>query len=62
MNKIDLAARLARQLHRSRAKAADEVDALVYKLLKSEGPPPDEKASSKKPDRRSGRRASKDRQ
>jgi|GEM_PF-2853915 len=34
MNKLDLAARLARQWHRSRAKAADEVDALIYNLLK----------------------------
>lgn len=34
MNKLDLAVRLARQLNRSRANAADQVDALVYKILK----------------------------
>lgn len=33
MNKLDLAMRLARQLHRSQAKAADEVDKLVYDIL-----------------------------
>jgi hypothetical protein len=34
MNKLDLTLRLARELHRSRAKAADIVDNLVYELLK----------------------------
>lgn len=34
MNKLDLARWLAREAHRSRAQAADEVDKLVYKLLK----------------------------
>jgi hypothetical protein len=34
MNKLDLAQRLAREANRSRAQAADEVDRLVYKLLK----------------------------
>ena len=34
MNKADLARWLAREAHRSRAQAADEVDKLVYKLLK----------------------------
>ena len=34
MNKLDLARRLARASHRSRAQAADDVDTLVYKLLK----------------------------
>lgn len=34
MNKLDLAQRLAREARRSRAQAADEVDKLVYKLLK----------------------------
>ena len=34
MNKLDLTLRLARELHRSRAKAADVVDNLVYELLK----------------------------
>lgn len=33
MNKLDLAMRLARQLHRSPAKAADDVDTLVYDIL-----------------------------
>lgn len=33
MNKLDLAVRLARQLHRSQAKAADDVDTLVYDIL-----------------------------
>ncbi len=34
MNKADLARWLAREANRSRAQAADEVDKLVYKLLK----------------------------
>ena len=34
MNKLDLARRLAREANRSRAQAADEVDKLVYKLLR----------------------------
>ncbi len=34
MNKLDLALRLARESHRSRAKAADDVDTLVYNLLR----------------------------
>jgi hypothetical protein len=34
MNKLDLARRLARASHRSRAQAADDVDTLVYNLLK----------------------------
>jgi hypothetical protein len=34
MNKLDLARRLARELHRSRAEAADDVDNLVYRILK----------------------------
>lgn len=34
MNKFDLARRLARRVHRSRAQAADEVDTLVYEILK----------------------------
>jgi hypothetical protein len=33
MNKLDLAVRLARQLHRSQAKAADDVDMLIYDIL-----------------------------
>ncbi len=34
MNKLDLTKRLARESHRSRAKAADAVDTVLYKLLK----------------------------
>ena len=34
MNKLDLARDLARQSHSSRGKAADDVDTLVYNLLK----------------------------
>jgi hypothetical protein len=34
MNKRDLARWLARESNRSRGQAADEVDKLVYKLLK----------------------------
>lgn len=34
MNKSDLARRLARKWHRSRGEAADEVDTLVYEILK----------------------------
>ena len=34
MNKRELADRLAKQAHKSRAKAADDVDSLVYGLLK----------------------------
>jgi len=34
MNKLDLTRRLARASHRSWAQAADDVDTLVYNLLK----------------------------
>jgi hypothetical protein len=34
MNKLDLARRFAREWHRSRGKAADAVDRLVYDILK----------------------------
>ncbi|MBV8072636.1 MAG: hypothetical protein JO270_22220 [Acidobacteriaceae bacterium] len=34
MNKLDLARSLAKRSHRSQARAADEVDGLVYQLLK----------------------------
>ena len=44
MNKLDLAQLLAKQSHRSRAKAADAVDALVHRMLKDLKPP---KASAK---------------
>ena len=33
MNKKDLARRLAKESHRSRAQAADEVDNLIHRLL-----------------------------
>lgn len=39
MNKLDLTRRLARASHRSQAQAADEVDVLVYELLKNLGQP-----------------------
>jgi hypothetical protein len=35
MNKYELAQRLARRTRQSKAIAADRVDALIYKLLKS---------------------------
>jgi hypothetical protein len=34
MNKLDLTLRLAKESHRSRGKAADVVDNLIYELLK----------------------------
>ncbi len=34
MNKLDLARRVARKWHRSRGQAADDVDTLVYEILK----------------------------
>lgn len=34
VNKLDLARTLARISHRSRAQAADDVDTLVYQMLK----------------------------
>lgn len=49
MNKLDLASRLAKEFHRSQAKAADDVDAFIYHLLKDlrrpagTPPPPPEK-------------------
>ncbi|HZS57165.1 MAG TPA: hypothetical protein VFA65_22365 [Bryobacteraceae bacterium] len=33
MNKKDLARRLAKESHRSRAQAADDVDTLIHRLL-----------------------------
>jgi hypothetical protein len=35
VNKFDLARTLARVSHRSRAQAADDVDTLVYQMLKN---------------------------
>jgi hypothetical protein len=40
VNKLDLARTLARLSHRSRAQAADDVDKLVYQMLKSRREPP----------------------
>jgi hypothetical protein len=40
MNKHDLARRLARKSHRSRAEAADAVDRLVHDMLKDLKRPP----------------------
>ncbi|HMF79587.1 MAG TPA: hypothetical protein VK604_28250 [Bryobacteraceae bacterium] len=40
MNKDELAKRLARESHRSLAEAADDVDTLVYRLLKGLKRPP----------------------
>ncbi len=34
MNKLDFASRLAKEFHRSQAKAADDVDAFIYHLIK----------------------------
>ena len=34
MNKRDLTSRLAKEFHRSPAKAADDVDAFIYNLIK----------------------------
>ncbi len=40
MNKDELTKRLARESHRSRAEAADDVDTLVYRILKDLKRPP----------------------
>jgi nucleoid DNA-binding protein len=40
MNKNELSKRLARESHRSRAEAADDVDKLVHRLLKDLKHPP----------------------
>jgi len=39
VNKLDLARTLARVSHRSRAQAADDVDKLVYQMLKNRRQP-----------------------
>ena len=58
MNKFDLAKRLARESHRSSGQAADEVDTLVYELLKdlkrTPAKPPDKAERVLKPARRTG--------
>lgn len=48
MNKLDLARRLAKQSHRSRGKAADDVDSLVHRLLRGvkQSPKPSVTAAS----------------
>lgn len=47
MNKQELAERLAKQSHRSRAEAADAVDKLVYQILKDLQMPVDNSANEK---------------
>lgn len=47
MNKDELVERLAKQIHQSKGKAADQVDTLVYRLLK------DLKHTQEKPAKRS---------
>lgn len=47
MNKQELAQRLAKQSHRSRAEAADAVDTLVYQILK-DLPRPSEETGNKR--------------
>jgi hypothetical protein len=47
MNKQELAERLAKQSHRSRAEAADAVDKLIYQLLKDLQRPSEDRAKDK---------------
>jgi hypothetical protein len=47
MNKQELAERLAKQSHRSRAEAADAVDKLVYQILKDLQRPSESGANDK---------------
>jgi hypothetical protein len=47
MNKQELAERLAKQSHRSRAEAADAVDKLVYQILKDLPRPSEDTAKGK---------------
>ncbi|HEX4227449.1 MAG TPA: hypothetical protein VHZ07_02185 [Bryobacteraceae bacterium] len=54
MNKLDLTLRLARESHRSRGKAADVVDNLVYELLKDLKRPEAETGKPKSVPKRSG--------
>lgn len=49
MNKLDLARTLARVSHRSRAQAADDVDTLVYRMLKNIKEPQKRRVKSKQP-------------
>ncbi|MGC2660485.1 MAG: hypothetical protein WA324_21230 [Bryobacteraceae bacterium] len=58
MNKLDLTLRLARESHRSRGKAADALDNLIYDLLKDlkqpevEAPPKPKPAAKRSGSRR----------
>jgi hypothetical protein len=47
MNKQELAERLAKQSHSSRAEAADAVDKLVYQILKDLPRPSEDSAKDK---------------
>jgi hypothetical protein len=47
MNKQELAERLAKQSHRSRAEAADAVDKFVYQILKDLPRPSEDSAKDK---------------
>jgi len=49
MNKQELAERLAKQSHRSRAEAADEVDKLIYQILKDLQKPAESSTNEKSP-------------
>lgn len=49
MNKLDLARTLARLSHRSRAQAADDVDTLVYQMLKDLKEQPKRRVKSRHP-------------
>lgn len=56
MNKLDLTLRLARESHRSRGKAADVVDNLIYELLKDLKQPDEGTPKTKSAPKRSGSR------
>jgi hypothetical protein len=56
MNKLDLTLRLARESHRSRGKAADALDNLIYDLLKDLKQPEVEAPKPKPAAKRSGSR------
>jgi hypothetical protein len=57
MNKLDLTVRLARESHRSRGKAADVVDNLIYELLKDLKRPETATAKPKPAPKVTGRRS-----
>jgi hypothetical protein len=56
MNKLDLTLRLAKESHRSRGKAADVVDNLIYELLKDLKRPDAARSEPKPAPKRSGSR------